>query len=764
VDFDFLTQLPKSDLDDRTFKDLVDECLLRIPRYCPEWTHYNPSDPGVTMIELFAWLTDQMLLRFNQVPRRNYVAFLEMLGVRLQPPAPAHTVLSFYLTRPQDAQRSIPSIPIGAEVATERTETDPAIVFSTSQELRLGYPLIRYFLTEEVASDQPQQVRDRLTNQWSRDGAGRWAGRQQNVFQTMPQAGDCFYLVFDAIEPLEGNIILLTIEGEPAGSTGINPTRPPRQWEAWDGQQWQPVLLKESDDGTKGFSFDDVERRGLAGLSEADILLHMPLTWVATTFAGYYGRWLRCCCRQLQNERFSRSPQLTTLFAQTIGGRARASECTRLLNELVGESDGTPGQSFYLQSQGILERQTGESLQVTPPGEPPQSWQEVENFADSGPGDRHYTLDSRTGRIQFGPLIREPKHLQEEVQLRRQVQWQGVQLSQTHLDQVETLERQYGAVPARGALLHMVSYRTGGGDRGNVPKYALHTLKTALPYVKQVTNHEPARDGANEESLEEAVLRVPRLLRTRNRAVTPEDYETLTLQASRAVGRAYCPRQQPGNLPGVVTVYVVPRVSIPDWEQGIPPEGFSLSAPLRDEVERFLGDRCLLGTQVRLLEPNYVGVSVQAVLGVEPDYQLGTAREGLRQQLTQALYQLLNPLTGGRHGDGWGMGVPLYQSDLVRLFQNTPGVKYLDAIQLYELRQENDWQRQSVANGMIDPGATGVICSWAEVDRRIWADRIIEPGQPGIIPEQTAVIRASTGVQRQSAHRVQILGGEAELL
>ena len=108
----------------------------------------------------------------------------------------------------------------------------------------------------------------------------------------------------------------------------------------------------------------------------------------------------------------------------------------------------------------------------------------------------------------------------------------------------------------------MVSYRTGGGDRGNVPKQALHILKTALPYIKQVTNHVPARDGADEETLEEAVLRVPRLLRTRNRAVTAEDYETLTLEASRAVGQAYCPKQQPDSSPGVVTVYIVPRLSL----------------------------------------------------------------------------------------------------------------------------------------------------------------------------------------------------------
>lgn len=97
MDLDFLPNLPKSDLDDRRFEDLVEECLLRIPRYCPEWTNYNPSDPGITLIELFAWLTDQMMQRFNQVPRRHYVAFLELLGVRLQPPSPAQTDLTFYL-------------------------------------------------------------------------------------------------------------------------------------------------------------------------------------------------------------------------------------------------------------------------------------------------------------------------------------------------------------------------------------------------------------------------------------------------------------------------------------------------------------------------------------------------------------------------------------------------------------------------------------------------------------------------------------------
>jgi predicted phage baseplate assembly protein len=729
MDLEFLTQLPKSNLDDRTFKDLVDECLLRIPRYCPEWTNHNPSDPGVTLIELFAWLTDQMLLRFNQVPRRNYVAFLEMLGVRLQPPAPAQTILTFYLTRAQDVELSIPAIPAGAEVATERTEDENAVVFSTNQDLPIGFSRIRYFLTAEgidpTDSTQPfpNQLHDRFTNQWATFPNGRWIGRQQTVFQQIPRSGDCFYLVFDGQEALDGNVIDLTIEGEPAGSTGINPKHPPRHWEAWTGEAWEPILLKESHDGTQGFSFDDVEKRGENGLSEAEIRLHLPLHFPTTQAAGYTGRWIRCYCVETETERFSRSPTITMLWAQTIGAQVPASQCTRILSEQIGESDGNPGQMFSLQSQGILPRQEDEHLQITPPGEAPQYWTEVENFANSGPSHRHYTIDARTGRIQFGPLIREPKQLQEEVQLRRQIQWQNSDLSQAQIDRMETLERQYGAVPPRGALIQMTAYRTGGGDRGNVPKSTLKILKTALPYVKDVTNHLPGRDGANEETLEEAVLRVPQLLRTRDRAVTPEDFETLAMQATRSVGRVYCPRQQPGNSPGMVKLYVIPRANLQQPEMGLSPDQLALSPTLRQEVQTYLDDRRLLGTEVQLEEPDYVGVAVEAVIGIDVDQNLRNGRGELIQQLSLRLYQFLNPLTGGRHGTGWKLGSPLYQSDLVGLVQHFPGVQFLESLQIIELRrqtnQPQNWQRQLVFNGVVYPGPRGIICSWQDVQQQI---------------------------------------------
>ena len=77
--------LPVPNLDDRRFQDLVDDAKRLVQQRCPEWSDHNVSDPGVTLIELFAWMTDQVVYRLNRVPDRNYVKFLELIGVSLYP-------------------------------------------------------------------------------------------------------------------------------------------------------------------------------------------------------------------------------------------------------------------------------------------------------------------------------------------------------------------------------------------------------------------------------------------------------------------------------------------------------------------------------------------------------------------------------------------------------------------------------------------------------------------------------------------------------
>ena len=76
-------------LDLRTFQDIVDEARRLIPRYCPEWTDHNLSDPGITLIELFAWMTEAILYQVNRVPDEMYIRFLDLVGVQCEPPRPA---------------------------------------------------------------------------------------------------------------------------------------------------------------------------------------------------------------------------------------------------------------------------------------------------------------------------------------------------------------------------------------------------------------------------------------------------------------------------------------------------------------------------------------------------------------------------------------------------------------------------------------------------------------------------------------------------
>lgn len=70
-------QLPN--LDDRTYAELVAEAQSLIQNYAPEWTNYNSSDPGITLIELFAYLTEMLNYRLNRVTDANKIAFLQLL-------------------------------------------------------------------------------------------------------------------------------------------------------------------------------------------------------------------------------------------------------------------------------------------------------------------------------------------------------------------------------------------------------------------------------------------------------------------------------------------------------------------------------------------------------------------------------------------------------------------------------------------------------------------------------------------------------------
>src|SRR5215218_5349931 len=82
-------------IDDRTYEQLVAEARVRIPSYTPEWTDLNDNEPGMALVQLFAWMTDMLLYRMGRVPELNYLKFLELIGVELQPAQPARVEITF---------------------------------------------------------------------------------------------------------------------------------------------------------------------------------------------------------------------------------------------------------------------------------------------------------------------------------------------------------------------------------------------------------------------------------------------------------------------------------------------------------------------------------------------------------------------------------------------------------------------------------------------------------------------------------------------
>ena len=103
--------LPK--VDDRTYNDILRETMARIPVHTPEWTNHNDSDPGITLLQLAAYLQEMIIWRLNRVPQKNYQKFLQLVGLSLLPAAPAHADLTFTLSKGAVSA----AIPTGTQVA-----------------------------------------------------------------------------------------------------------------------------------------------------------------------------------------------------------------------------------------------------------------------------------------------------------------------------------------------------------------------------------------------------------------------------------------------------------------------------------------------------------------------------------------------------------------------------------------------------------------------------------------------------------------------
>lgn len=182
--------LPLPNLDDRRWADLVDEGRALIPRHAPGWTDHNVHDPGITLMELFAWLTEMAVYRLNRVPARHRRKFLALIGFDPRPPCAAQTVLTF------DPAAGTSPFPLPAGAEFEATGPDRLLVqFRTLRDLTVA--------VVELAAVQVDMgngaIRDR-TRDW-RDGLPI-AALGQN-----PKPGAALYLGFSEL-PTEVPIAL----------------------------------------------------------------------------------------------------------------------------------------------------------------------------------------------------------------------------------------------------------------------------------------------------------------------------------------------------------------------------------------------------------------------------------------------------------------------------------------------------------------------------------------------------------------------------
>ena len=123
-------------LDDRRYEDIVAEIRTRIPRYTPEWrpqwSDLNDNDPGIILAQTFAWLSDMLLFRMDQVPELQYLKFLELIGIELVPAQPARAEITFSVEDSWPA----PSASIAPRTQVSAAADDgPPIVFETESGL-----------------------------------------------------------------------------------------------------------------------------------------------------------------------------------------------------------------------------------------------------------------------------------------------------------------------------------------------------------------------------------------------------------------------------------------------------------------------------------------------------------------------------------------------------------------------------------------------------------------------------------------------------
>jgi hypothetical protein len=618
-------------LDSRTYNDLVAEAKQRIPRYLPEWTNLNDSDPGITLLQLFAWMTEATLYELNQAPEALRLKLLQLLGFEAQPAQPAVTQLAFTLT----AGTASTIIPKGTRVAASGAtlpDGSPVVFETDSAVVAIGAALLA------VAS-----VADGVTK--------RFFDPTQKPTPTFvpfapiltPADAAAMYFAFDASKPFPKVDVDLAFflddapGDDPAyACTFDQPPAPPAKW-VWEYfdpafTSWRPAKLIAD-------STSALYRSG-------HVVFSFPVAPQASSvLLGLSAYWVRARIVQAQ---FEAAPVLTQVTTNT----APATQALTVTNEIAGGSDGTPSQAFSLAHApvlpGTLQLQIDEGI-----GAGAELWEQVPDFYGSSADAKVYTLNATTGQITF------PDGMFGSVPL---------------------------ANPTNQNNIVALSYRYGGGSAGNVAAATITDLQSYVAYVDSVVNPAASFGGADEETPQAASQRAAHAIKSTNRAVTAEDFEALALSTPgvELVRTHALPLFHPDfpgiAVPGCVTVIVVPDSDDPTR----PPKPNATTLQL---VCAWLDQHRLVTTELHVIGATFRTVTFTMTAVCSNDSDLAAVTQAIDTTLRELYAPVRDVVVGsdsladedddGVNAVGWPWGASLIGAVAFAKTMNVPGVRLI---------------------------------------------------------------------------------------
>ncbi|MGB9180937.1 MAG: putative baseplate assembly protein [Pyrinomonadaceae bacterium] len=492
----------------------------------------------------------------------------------------------------------------------------------------------------------------------------KWPGQTFQPYKTVHDVTPALYLGFDKKLPTDRVSLYFDIVEQPGETDG-----PALVWEYWDGIDWRNLSVE---DETNNLRVPGM--LSFIGPADAEALARFN--------ASLY--WVRA---RLKEDGPPGEPTVNTIRPNAVWAVQRQT----IINESLGNSSGQPNQVFKFR---LVPVHTGERIEVrellglranvewrslvmeTSGGDISVVRELEKMLAREGPASEIEKGDLRLVRNQNKRVI--------EVWVRWHEQ-QHLFLAGPH-DRCFAVERvrgrlrfgngSEGKVPPEGAAIIARRYQSGGGLRGNVGAATITQMLAPIAGVQAVSNPKPAEGGADAETLESLSLRGPQTIRHRGRALSPQDYETLTREASTAVAfvRAIPSRAASGRkMPGWVTLLIIPQS-----EEPRPRPSFGLREQVRKFIEARVSADLAASGHIYVTGPEYLEIDIEATIAPLNVDEAGA----VEQRAREALQTFFHPLRGGPEGRGWELGRDVFISDVASVLERVEGVDYVRELSL----------------------------------------------------------------------------------